>query len=80
MTGGDPSNLRPGADTFIDNFIRALDVASGLGAIFPPLKAASDTLNVMLKNFKVRSSLMQLVTHLILRGRMYETIKRAFKA
>ncbi|KAF8346559.1 hypothetical protein F5887DRAFT_85666 [Amanita rubescens] len=48
-----PSSPCTGAsDIWIDNFIRALNVASALGGSFPPLKAATETLNVILKDFQ----------------------------
>lgn len=48
--------LRTGAGTWIDNFIRVLNVASALGGSFPPLKAATETLNVILEDFRVCDS------------------------
>jgi hypothetical protein len=45
--------LRIGAGTLIDNFIRALNVASALGGSLPPLKVAAETLNVILKDLRV---------------------------
>ncbi|KAF8346568.1 hypothetical protein F5887DRAFT_1073245 [Amanita rubescens] len=62
-----PNLLHAGRrDTWVDNFIRALDVASALSATFPPLKAATEALNVILKGFQEArnniASLQDLVT------------------
>jgi hypothetical protein len=48
--------LRAGADTLIDNSIQAVNTVSAMGALFPPLKATADMLNVVLNNVRVRMS------------------------
>ena len=45
--------LRTGAGTWLDNFIRVLNVASALAGSLPPLKVAIETLNIILKYLRV---------------------------
>ena len=60
---GDSDVLRIGAGTWIDNFIRALNVASAMGGSFPPLKVATETLNVVLKDLRVWDPSVCFVRH-----------------
>ena len=52
-TPSDVLRIGAGTVTWIDNFIRALNVASAVGGSFPPLKVATETLNVVLKDLRV---------------------------
>ena len=69
-------------DTWVDNFIRALDVATALGAVFPPLKATTQTLNVILKDYQVYNPFVCVECHVhrVSYYRMFVTIWPTFKA
>ncbi len=78
-----PNLLHTGrGDTWVDNFTRGLNVASALSATFPPLKAATEALNVILKDLQVCHSYISftsLIYHMS-RTRKPATIQQAFKA
>src|SRR6266576_3065079 len=85
VTGGErndsPSSPCTGAsDTWIDNFIRALNVASALGGSFPPLKAATETLNVILKDFQVCQPSVVKLVYLVSHDRACATTQQTFEA
>ena len=88
VTEGERNDSRssPGTDAsdiWIDNFIRVLNVASALGGSFPPLKAATETLNVILKDFQVcQTSVTKFMTlvYLVSHNRACATIQRTFEA
>jgi hypothetical protein len=77
-----PNLLQAGrGETWVDNFIRALNVASALSATFPPLKAATEALNVILKDFQVCYSSISFGKPYLstTRTRKSATIQQAFK-